>query len=147
MPAPLFSFQGDDMAYVTTTELSDRMTATKYTDLCAGSATIAQAALDRAESMVDGFLTRLYETPIATSAMVQEWVMRLAEYELYKRGMGDNVPSKYRESYQETINELKLANQGILIPPGALAKKADQGGSIEFSSDTALFDESSVQVW
>ena len=57
------------------------------------------------------------------------------------------MPSKYRESYQETINELKLANTGILIPPGALAKKADQGGSIEFSSDTALFDESSVQVW
>lgn len=135
------------MAYVTTAELSDRMTSTKFTDLCAGSLTIAQAALDRAESMVDGFLTRLYETPIATSAMVQEWVMRLAEYELYKRGLGDNVPTKYRESYQETLNELKLANQGTLIPPGALSKKTGQGSSIDFISDTPVFTESEIQLW
>lgn len=135
------------MAYVTTTELSDRMTSTKYTDLCAGSSTIAQAALDRAESMVDGFLSRLYTVPIPVSSMVQEWVMRLAEYELYKRGMGDNVPTKYRESYQETLNELKLANQGILIPPGALANKVTQGSSLELTTDTPIFNEDNTKLW
>lgn len=135
------------MAYITTSDLSDRMTTTIYTNLCAGSSTIAQAAINRAESMIDGFLTRLYDTPIPTSAMVQEWALRLAEYELYKRGKGDNVPSKYKDSYQETLAELKLANQGTLIPPGALAKKVDQGGSIDITSDTPVFTEGQVQLW
>ena len=73
--------------------------------------------------------------------------MRLAEYELYKRGMGDNVPTKYRESYQETLTELKLANQGILIPPGALTNKVTQGNSLELTTDTPIFNEDNTKLW
>ena len=67
--------------------------------------------------------------------------MRIAEYELYKKGQSTDVPVKFKTSYDEARKDLELAGRGSLCPPGALRRST--GTSIAVKSDTSLFDSDS----
>ncbi len=88
------------------------------------AAGIANAILERAEGIIHGFASLLYDTPMTATPLLQEWTLALAEYELYKRGPGSAIPEKIRETYQLTLNSLSGLSQGIIGTGGTLNRKA-----------------------
>lgn len=139
--------------YIAYADLSSRMTSTKLASLgiVTGSdlTTFVNSVIDRAESYADGFFGTLYAVPVPASPMIQEIVMRIAEYEMYKRGAGGDVPVKYKTSFDEARKDLVDIAKGIIIPPNtdddSLALKNTYGSSIDITTDTTLFTESDFE--
>jgi phage gp36-like protein len=78
--------------------------------------------------------------------LVEEWALCIAEYELYKRGPGGNVPDKIRKSYEDTLVLLADLSSGkISIPSATAVPSNSNGSSISVKSSTALFDETSME--
>lgn len=136
--------------YISYDDLSSRMTSTKLASLgiVTGASLTAfiNEVIDRAESYSNGFFGVLYTLPVPASPMVEEIVMRIAEYEMYKRGTGGDVPVKYKISFDEARKDLVDISKGIIIPPDtlteSLALKNRGGSSIDITTDTTLFTES-----
>ena len=128
--------------YLTATELTERMTKENVDDLCGDyegleQATFLERVIRRAEGMINGYAGRLYEIPLPKSYNISELTARFAEYELYKRGGGDDVPTKYKI----TDMEMKLLDDiglGTFIPEGAIAIRTDIGMSMDLESDCPL---------
>lgn len=136
--------------YITTTGLSERMTSATYDDLAAGltgtsKTTFYEHAIDRAESYVDAHCGKLYDTPVPASPFIQDIAYALAEYEVYRRGSGDNIPEKYVNEYNWAIKTLELIRQGEIKPPAyngvSVSSVSTIGSSIAVTSNTALFTE------
>lgn len=115
------------MSYITVSDLAARMGETRLENLCAIADTSARNAflaevIARAGAVIDGFASALYQTPLETTPLIQEWALSAAEYELYKRGPGSQVPEKIRESYQQTAAQLadlaarRIGTGGKLTP-------------------------------
>lgn len=137
--------------YTSISMLQERMTTARVTDLCAGltgtpQTTFLTNVLTRAEDMVNAYGNKLYVTPFNIpndSSIIVEWTLRIAEYELYKRGGDSEVPKKYKDSYDEVFVQLKDMAAGSLVPEGVLARKNTRGISIDIDSNVAMFDETS----
>ena len=130
--------------YITMNGLSERMTPATLADLCAGvtgpsQMIMVENIIERAESLVDGYLGKIYHTPLPKSAIVQEWAYTIAEYELYKRGGGNEPPAKYKVSRDETILQLKDALKGELRIPGATQRNSTVGNTLDMSSNEPMF--------
>ena len=105
--------------------------------------TYMDEAIDRAEGTVNAYLSRRYTVPVTgDTGFLQEITLALAEYELFKRAMGNDVPIKYKNTRDEAIEILTQISEGVVIPPGATAKS--DSSSIDLDYDTARMDETSL---
>lgn len=111
--------------YISQADLEKRVGNPRFTNLC-GARGIEQSVLveeiiARAESLIDGFAAVRYQTPMEKTALIEEWVLAIAEYELYKRGPGGSVPEKIRESYRTALSQLEALSAGKIRTGGSLS--------------------------
>ena len=134
--------------YLTSDILSRRITSDRLTALCAGAgnnaSTLIEEVIARAESTIDGYAAGRYAVPLPATDLVKEWALCLAEYELYKRGPGNAVPEKIRESYQQTCVRLKDLAEGTLRI-NAAAPASGGGKSFFTGSADPVFDAGSMR--
>ena len=125
--------------------LEVRMGADVITNLArsAGAArtTLVDAVIGRAEGIVDGYAGIKWEVPLPTTPFIQDIAMAIAEYEMYKRGQGNDVPIKYKTSYDEAMETLVLIQKGEIKPPGGSIAVGGSGvGGFDLSSDDPVFN-------
>lgn len=137
-------------AYISPPMLVDRVTEPKVAELCSISgqpmgAIQRKVFLDQvillAEGKVEGFASRFYKVPLPNTPVVMEWALTIAEYTLYKRGSGDNVPSKIKESLDQTYKEMDAFVKGEFAIPGAIQLRNSDGISMVVMSDRPVFTE------
>jgi len=142
-------------AYISVASLSKRMTEAKLAELCTDGGTALSSAernilltdvVTRAEGYINSMASRYYATPLPNSPIVQEWCYRIVEYDLYKRGIGDDVPTKYKYSYEEALKELQLFLDGKMAIDGAIQLRQEVGLSLQVDSDTPIFSENAFYV-
>lgn len=129
--------------YITLELLQARMTEQKMLDLC-GENNPAQAeallsqVIARAQSLVDSYLMLRCKLPLKqVSALIREWTLCIAEYELYKRGPGPAVPEKIRRSYEDTLDRLRELAKGELSLPGEEEVSRELNSSVTVGENTA----------
>lgn len=138
--------------YTSIDMLRERMTTARVDDLSSGLTGAAQTTfltnvLTRAEDVVNSYANKLYVTPLpvpSDSSIVVEWALRIAEYEMYKRGSDQEVPKKYKDSYDEVYAQLKDMSAGNLYPEGAITRKNTIGISIDIDSNVPYFNEQNI---
>jgi hypothetical protein len=128
--------------YIDADDVEERMGTPTYYNLMSKVsrdevATAIANIISRAEAKVDMYIARSWEVPVPESGVVQEWAFRIVEYEMYKKAMGNDVPLKYKTSYEEVIKELKEAGAAIITIPDATRKT--HGISLDVKSERALF--------
>jgi len=128
--------------YIDKTDLEERMSQVVLNNLCAKYPKdqvddYINSVINRAESKINGYCYYYYEVPLVVSSGVQEWTFTICEYELYKNGQGNDIPTKYKTSFDITMKELELTSKGLFTPENAV-KKA-RGSSIAVYSEAPLF--------
>ncbi|OQA83488.1 MAG: hypothetical protein BWY31_02872 [Lentisphaerae bacterium ADurb.Bin242] len=129
--------------------LEQRMTAVRLQALCnvegAELTGLAAAVIERAEALVDSFAAVRYQVPMTRNELLEEWTLRIAEYELYKRGPGGAVPEKIRESYRECLDRLADLSAGKLQFSTAVSQPASaRGQSLDVPGGESFFDSKSM---
>lgn len=123
--------------YIQKQDLEDRLTRPVLENLSGKTGENLIKLLDeiiaRAESFVNNYACIRYNVPLTDNPLITEWTLRIAEYELYKRGPGNNVPEKIRESYKECITFLNDLAQGRFILADTPLKCS--GSGISFASE------------
>lgn len=135
--------------YIDADTLEERMGDSIIADLTSDAddyTAFIDQVIARSEGIIDAFARKLYTVPLTASGMTEEWALVLAEYELYKRGQGNNIPEKYKESRKDVLDQLKMMSEGLLIPDGA-TRSSTAGNSIDVTSDDALFTESATSAY
>ena len=116
---------------ITTEQFERRVSAEKLKRLCGSEGAeknaVAEEIIARAEALVDAYLRGRY-AEISPCPILEEWVLAIAERELYKRGPGDKAPEKIESAYQETVRRMKDAASGLLSLP--LRKSSGGSGSL-----------------
>lgn len=135
--------------YLDYSTLEQRMTAEKLNALCnvadAELTGLVTAVIERAEALVDSFAAVRYQVPLVRNELLAEWTLRIAEYELYKRGPGSTVPEKIRESYRECLERLGDLSSGKLQFSAEAAQPASvRGQSIDVPARETLFDSGAM---
>ena len=97
--------------------------------------------------MVESFASVRYAVPLPADCLVAEWTLRIAEYELYKRGPGTNVPEKIRDSYKDTMERLSDLSAGRLQLATDPPLSSDHGKSIDIPRHETYFDADSMRSY
>ena len=106
---------------------------------------LVERILSRAEAVVESFASVRYALPLPQDEMVAEWTLRIAEYELYKRGPGTDVPVKIKDSYDDTMERLAdLAAGRLKIAADSLPASA-HGMSVDIPPMERHFDPESMR--
>ncbi len=125
-------------SYIQKQHLEDRLTVSVLENLSGKTGNELVRLLDeiiaRAEAFVNNYASIRYCIPLPTDPLITEWTLRIAEYELYKRGPGNNVPEKIRESYKECITFLNDLAQGKFRLVSDPPKPSGNGNS--FTAET-----------
>ena len=104
--------------------------------------------LDNTDGYIDGFLNKYYDTPICTDAsntFLREIALDITEYEIWKRSVADDVPTKYKTSYDHAQKVLDEIAAGTLAPfPDNI--KIDNS-SIDVVSDERVMGEDELSVY
>lgn len=134
-------------SYIATDELISRVGTAQMNKILVGvgqtpnsadATNYLEAIIGRAESLINSYVGKIYHTPLPPDDLNKEWALRFAEYEVYKKGGGDNVPVKYKESYNETIAQIKDCIKGELRPEG-WPKRRRPGNSVVITSERPYF--------
>ena len=108
---------------------------------------LVEGILSRAEAVVESFASVRYALPLPQDEMIVEWVLRIAEYELYKRGPGTDVPVKIKDSYDDTMERLAdLAAGRLKIAADSLPASA-HGMSVDIPPMERHFDPESMRAY
>ena len=121
-------------------------------DLCKTTNTTLQQAflemlLENACGLIDAYLNKHFEVPICTDQtepFLRELALDLAEYDLWKRAMGDDVPTKVKDAMNRAMKILEDIRDGTIVPP---FEPKTRSSSIDVETDTSYFDESSMSVF
>lgn len=132
--------------YVTQAKLEERTTSEKLSSLCkvTGSAktTLMESVISRAEGLIDAYAMKRYQVPLPQNTLTEEWALVIAEYELYKRGSGGEMPVKIKDSYNSVLGLLKDLSEGKLNIPSAIeAEMAKSNTSLYIKSSRAMMSE------
>lgn len=120
------------MAYITTSQLSERLGATIYarlTDRVNGitaNSTVAQQIVDEAQAEADSYLARRYQTPVDLAAhpelanILKARVLDLAEYGAWKSTpFVSDPPQRVHLLYAAALRWFEDVGQGRLLLPAA----------------------------
>jgi phage gp36-like protein len=136
--------------YITSTQLIDRMTLTKITELCSEAGQpMSEVLLNKylnevirlSEGKVEMYSGRIYKTPLPMHPEVQEWALIFAEYILYKRAPADDVPAKIKTNLDQVLKELNDFCEGKIVITGAIELRKSVGLSLVVQSDSPIFTE------
>jgi len=133
--------------------LEERMGLTVVDNLCrdlvgAARTTFLTNVIERAEETANSYLAIKYAIPIPSSGWIEEICLCIAEYEMYKRGQGDNIPTKYKDSREDAIQYLKDVAEGLSKPPGDPPPNNLTGGStLVLETDTPLMNEANMDFF
>ena len=137
--------------YVSFETFRERVTPTKLMNLAnvqeAELESLAETILSRAEAVDESFASVRYAVPLPADGLVAEWTLRIAEYELYKRGPGTNVPEKIRDSYKDTMERLSDLSAGRLQLATDPPLSSDHGKSIDIPRHETYFDADSMRSY
>ena len=106
--------------------------------------TAVNSIITLAEGRVEGYAAVLYDTPLPSNEMTANWALACAEWELYKNGTAfATAQEKYRQAYEDVLEELKLFSRGKLAIAGTTAPTASTRGSgpMVVLSDDVVFDD------
>lgn len=138
--------------YVTVELLEKRITAERLLNLCGTDSQeemqiFAGQVLARAQDLAESFLRKCYILPLKEiPPMIQEWILCIAEYELYKRGPASKVPEKIRLSYEDTLNHLRDLGSGAVTLDEKTASPEKNNSSIAIHSpENFLHDPHSIK--
>lgn len=126
--------------YVTFELLQKRITAERLQNLCGTNTqedtqTFSEQVLARAGDLAESFLRKCYILPLQEiPPMLQDWILCIAEYELYKRGPASKVPEKIRLSYEDTLNHLRDLAKGDISLDENTASPENNNSSIAIRS-------------
>jgi len=140
--------------YATLEHLEGRLGTTLIDDLVSppsgmDKATYTEFLLENSCGLIDGYLNKYYETPIvtdATNAFCRELALDLTEYEIWKRGVSDDVPTKYKTSHDDSMAILRDIQDGKLAPFGP-RQMVNGNASIDLISDTRVMGEDELKVY
>lgn len=125
--------------YIKIQDLENRLTVQVLENLSGRSGgdltLLLEGVIARAESFVNNYACIRYQVPLPEDPLITEWTLRIAEYELYKRGPGGNVTEKIRESYKECITFLNDLAQGKLHLASRPPKANSNGSSFAVNED------------
>lgn len=136
--------------YITIDDLKERVGATDLSalvdELGVSEETLLNNVIARAEGMVNGYAGKIYKIPIPVSPVIKELCLSITDYELHKRGMGGDVPKKYKDSYDEVRKILIDMAKGDFVPPpgedGSIPEIRVSGGmSLDIQTDNTLFTQ------
>lgn len=121
-------------------------------DLCKTSVVATQNTylnflISNAEGLINAYLNKHYTTPIVTDqsdGFLMQLTCDLAEYDLFKRSMGNDVPTKVKDAWRQALDHLKMIIEGQLSPWGEDGAK---NSSLDITTDTPRFDETSLEVF
>jgi phage gp36-like protein len=132
------------MAYITTSQLSERLGSTLYarlTDRVNGttaSNTVAQQIVDESQAEADSYLARRYQTPVDLTAhpelanILKARVLDLAEYVAWKSTpFVSDPPQRVHLLYAAALRWFEDVGQGKLPLPAAFppnAGRAEESG-------------------
>ncbi len=88
--------------------------------------------IDRAESIVNGYLAAKYTVPVTASgsmAFVQSLCLDLFEELAWGRSIGDEIPKKVAERAKTAREQLKSISDGTIALVGAIPLTAPPGAS------------------
>ena len=134
--------------YLSSSDITDRM----GTDLVEGLTGLSGAALtaeldviiSRQEGVVDGYVGAKYNVPLSGAdgiEMAQEWTFFLCQYDIHNRGAGDDVQTKVRLSYEDTIRTLKDISSGKMVIPGEEPPSGSEDSmGLMIGSNDVIFD-------
>ena len=146
------------MAYITTSDLSDRLGATLYARLTdrvngtSANSTVAQQIVDQAEAEANSYLAKRYATPVSLAAhpeladVLAQRVLDLAEY-LAWRGSPfmNDLPGRVKSVRGEAQRWFEqVTNGGIDLPaasPPTSAVAADDSPRYRASERSFTADE------
>lgn len=136
--------------YITQDLLEERVGSTRLDNLCkvtgADKTALLENVIERAEAVIDGYAAVRFKIPLPANYLTEEWALCIAEYELYKRGSGAEVPAKIKDSYEDVLKLLKdMAAGGLNIPSASAPELASESGSsVSIGSASPMMDESSL---
>ena len=137
--------------YISFEQFRDRVTPAKLVNLAnvpeEELEALVEGILSRAEAVVESFASVRYALPLPQDEMIMEWALRIAEYELYKRGPGTNVPEKIRDSYKDTMERLSDLSAGRLQLATDPPLSSDHGKSIDIPRHETYFDADSMRSY
>jgi phage gp36-like protein len=131
--------------YISSETLRRRVGSARYAALCGSddAATVAEEVVSRAEALVEGYAATRYALPLQTCDLLGELVLRVAEFELYKRGAGESVPGKIKDSYEDALKRLAELSSGVmLLPSQSPANAAGISVSVSNTARETRFDAS-----
>ena len=102
--------------------------------------------IENSEEFIDSYLSKFYDVPIVTDAsngFLRELTLDITEYEIWKRSVSDDVPTKYKDSYAHAQKVLEEISTGILAPFGSNTGNS----SIDLISDTRVMGEDELDVF
>jgi len=102
--------------------------------------------IERAEGRVDAALSTRFVVPVTATAFLEALSLDLAEWELYRRAQGGDVPAKVRQAYEDAVADLKAIAAGELSTGSTTAPTAaaDSGGLV-VDGTTSAFDADSME--
>lgn len=130
--------------YVSSEELEERVYSTNLDELAivtgGNKEMLLNNTIDMAEAICDGYLSVLYVTPIPPSGLIKGIVLDLATYEMYKRSLGGDVPTKHKYARDEAIKLLEKISKAEIQPPrdANLQRVDTYGSTIDIISDTPM---------
>ena len=137
--------------YLSYEVLEQRITRSRLEALCHlkenDLVLFSELVIERAESLIDGYASLRYRTPLGRDPLLEEWALCIAEYELYKRGPGSDIPEKIRRSYQDTLQCLQDLAAGKLSFNGKFQTAEHPGKSLFVSERENVFDPDSMKEY
>ena len=142
-----YALPGDMRNRLDGTGLADEL----LKDLCKTAVTATQdvflnAMISNAEGLIDAYLNKYYSTPICTdqsNGFLKELTLDLSEYDVFKRTVGDQVPTKIKDAMERAMGILQKIADGDLAPISSNTKNS----SLDLITDTPVFDEASMKVF
>lgn len=135
--------------YISAALLEERIGSTLYgqlvniTDGTAKTAFINNC-IERAESMVDGYLSTSYTVPVPSNPMVEEIALSIAERELYKRTDFPELPEKIKDNYKDAVSALKDLSSGKARLPITGATVSEGGATFVIESDESAYSSMGI---
>ena len=102
--------------------------------------------IEEGEGIINAYLSAVYSVPIVTDAsnsFLRNMTLDMAEYEVWKRAIGDDVPTKYKDSVERVMKILDDIGTGKIAPFPTKAKNI----SMSIKTDTPNFSENEMQYY
>jgi phage gp36-like protein len=124
--------------------ISEQIEQLSHTTNIAAQDAMLELFMEEACGLIDAYLDGSYTVPITTTAnnaFLRGVASDLAVHEIFKRGSGDEVPTKYRKNYEDAIRTLEDLAEGLITVPGVGSDAQIKNTSVDVSSDTTVFTE------